>query len=74
MILYKRSPAADEARGALEADQLGGKVASENSLPPHSTQAIRGQLVGTDICSAVGITVRIGTPARGRTDRSDGER
>ena len=62
VILHKRSPAANEAHGAPEADQLGGTVASENSLCSRSTQVIRAELIGTDTCSAVGITVRVGAP------------
>ena len=57
MIVHKRSPAADGARGAPEADQLGGKVVSENSLPTLSTQVILAEFIGTDTCIAVGFTV-----------------
>ena len=62
MIVRKQSPAADEARGASEADQLGGPVASENSLPPHSTQGIRAELIGSDTCIAAGEMARGATP------------
>jgi hypothetical protein len=62
MIVRKRSPAADEAREASEADQLGGPVASENSLPPHSTQGIRAELIGSDTCIAAGEIARGAAP------------
>ena len=62
MIVRKRSPAADEARGAPEADQLGGKVVSENSLPTHSTQVILAELIGIDTCIAAGLTARGAAP------------
>ena len=62
VMLHKRSPAADEARGAPEIDPLDGKVISENSHYSLSTQVIRAELIGTDTCSAVGITVCVGTP------------
>src|SRR5665811_847383 len=51
MIVRERSRAADEAGRASEQDQIGG-----------NTQVIRAELIGSDTCTAVGITVRVGTP------------
>jgi len=51
MIVRERSRASDEAGGASEQDQIGG-----------NTQVIRAELIGSDTCTAVGLTVRVGTP------------
>lgn len=62
MIVHKRNPAAHGARGAPEIDPLDGEVISEKSRYSLSTQVIRAELIGTHTCSAVGVTVRVGTP------------
>jgi hypothetical protein len=59
-----KSPGAVAALGAPEIDQLGGKVNSENSHTATFTQgAIRAELIGSDRCSALGVTAIDSTPA-----------
>jgi hypothetical protein len=61
-MLQNRNAAADEARGVPELTQLGGTVVRGNSLPIENTQAIRAELIGSEGCSALGMTVRSTTP------------
>jgi hypothetical protein len=58
MVSKMQSPAAVEARGASEIDQLGGRVVSEHSLSRTCSQAIHAELIGSDSCHALGINVR----------------
>jgi hypothetical protein len=53
----KKSPGAVAAHGALETDELGRRVVSENSLHQSVAQVpIQGRLIGSDYCEAEGIT------------------
>jgi hypothetical protein len=56
-MLQNRNAAADEARGVPELTQLGGTGTRGNSLSTEDTQAIFAELIGSDTCTAVGITV-----------------
>src|SRR5262245_21482830 len=53
-----RSPAADETHGASKFDGLGRHVVSRTSLSQNFGQAIRAELIGSNSCSALGITAR----------------
>jgi hypothetical protein len=53
-----RSPVAGETRGALKSDGLGRHVVSPTSLSQNFKQAIRAELIGSNACSALGITAR----------------
>jgi len=57
--------AADEARGAPELTQLGGTVVGRNSLSVENTQAVCAELIGSDRCSALGMTAHGTTPVLG---------
>jgi hypothetical protein len=56
-MLQNRNAAADEARGVPELTQLGGTGTRGNSLPTRNTQAIFAELIGSNTCTAAGITV-----------------
>lgn len=57
-----KSPGA-VATGAPDSDQLGGKVVWKTKPPPNFTQAcVNATLVGSDHCSALGITGRGSAP------------
>jgi hypothetical protein len=56
-MLHNRNAAADEARGVPELTQLGGTVVRGNSLPTKNAQAIVAELIGSNTCTAAGITV-----------------
>jgi hypothetical protein len=56
-MLQNRNAAADEARGVPELTQLGGTVIRGNSLPTKHAQAIFAELIGSNSCTAAGITV-----------------
>src|SRR5262249_43728765 len=49
--------AADKARGVPELTQLGGTVIRGNSLRTKKTQTIFAELIGSNTCTAAGITV-----------------
>src|SRR5262249_6261932 len=51
-----RSPAADETHGASKFDTLGRHVVSR--ISQNFGQAIRAKLIGSNACSALGITAR----------------
>lgn len=57
-----KSPGAVAAHGASETDRLSGKVVSNDTLSQNCSQAIRATLVGSDICTAVGMTARSFAP------------
>jgi hypothetical protein len=57
-MLQNRNAAADEARGVPELTQLDGTGIRGNSLSVKNTQAILAELIGSDCCSAFGITAR----------------
>jgi hypothetical protein len=61
-MLQNGNAAADEARGVPELTQLGGTGIRGNSLPNENTQAIRAELIGSDRCSALGMTARSTAP------------
>jgi hypothetical protein len=56
------SPAANEARGASEFDGLGRHVVSQTSLSHNFRQAIRAELIGSNTCTALGITAHAHAP------------
>jgi hypothetical protein len=56
-MLQNRNAAADEARGVPELTQLNGTVVGGNSLLTKKAQAIFAELVGSNTCTAAGITV-----------------
>jgi len=56
-MLQNRNAAADEARGVPELTQLGGTGTRGNSLTTKNTQAIFAELIGSNTCTAEGITV-----------------
>jgi len=51
-----KSPGAVATLGAIEVDDLGRDVCSTISPTRKLTQALRAELIGSDQCSAVGIT------------------
>jgi hypothetical protein len=53
-----RSPVAGETRGASKSDGFGRRVVSPTSLSQNFKQAIRAELIGSNACSALGITAR----------------
>ena len=58
-----RSPGAVASHGAFLDDQLGGKAISEIKPHPSSTQScIIARIVGSDRCSALGMTGRGSAP------------
>jgi len=61
-MLQNGNAAADEARGVPELTQLGGTIIRGNSLPTTKAQAIFAELIGSDRCSALGMTVGGTTP------------
>jgi hypothetical protein len=56
-MLQNRNAAADEARGVPELTQLGGTGIRGNSPATEKTQAIFAELIGSNTCTAAGITV-----------------
>ena len=56
-MLQNGNAAADEARGVPELTQLRGTGTRGNSLPTKNTQAIFAELIGSNTCTAAGITV-----------------
>jgi len=56
-MLQNRNAAVDEARGAPELTKLGGTVVRGNSLTTKKTQAIFAELIGSNTCTAAGVTV-----------------
>ena len=66
-----RSPAADETHEASKFDRLGRHVVSRTGLSQNFGQAIRAELIGSNACSALGITARgnIKTTQLGRLKR-----
>jgi hypothetical protein len=59
----EESPGAVAAHGALEADRLGRQVVSKNKLLQNPSQApIPATLIGSDRCTAEGISVRAYAP------------
>src|SRR5215470_4979726 len=61
-MLQNRNAAADEARGVPELTQHGGTGIRGNSLPTKNAQAIFAELIGSERCSALGMTARGTTP------------
>lgn len=58
-----KSPGAVAAHGALETDELGRRVVSENSLHQTITQVpIWATIIGSDCCEAEGITAHGSAP------------
>jgi len=64
-MMQNRNAAADEARGVPELTQLGGTVVRGNSLSVENTQAVCAELIGSDRCSALGMTAHGTTPVLG---------
>jgi hypothetical protein len=56
-MLQNRNAAADEARDVPELTKLGGTVVRGNSLPTTKAQAIVAELIGSNTCTAAGVTV-----------------
>src|SRR5262249_20877271 len=65
-MLQNRNAAADKARGVPELTQLGSAVVRGNSLPTKNAQAIVAELIGSNTCTAAGITVVDHAPAPAR--------
>jgi hypothetical protein len=56
-MLHNRNAAADEARGVPELTQPGGTVVRGDNLPTKKAQAIFAELIGSNTCTAAGVTI-----------------